>query len=221
MAIPNLLFATRWRQAHKRRRGMFKYWSRSNIVLHMSLSVPPPVCVHRTALYRRAPAAHIATATTLCSVNLEMTRGHRAHYRLRTINDGKFLVFGTGNIILAGRQTHASACVSSVRMIRLLASLPNAGRVTWPAYFSSPNAVLTGQTRLAVQDTIKTDTVRVNFSPKFPGLALAIGAKGVTPELYLRRGMIIVPGITGISQFDTAVDEVTNIIAPHLAPERL
>ena len=182
----------------------------------MSIAIPTHTAQHRAALYRVHPAMHIKTASLLCAANLETTRGRRAHYRLRTKSDGKFLVFGTGNIILAGRKTHASACVSSVRMIALLSAMPNDGQIMWPAYFSSPNAVMTGQTTRTVAATIKQDTIHVNFSPKFPGLALAISPPGVTPELYLRRGMIIVPGITSTTQFKQAITEISNIIEPHL-----
>jgi hypothetical protein len=215
MPPPNLAFASKWRRSGNKA-PLFRFWTRSNIVLHMSLSVPAHVQAYRTSLYRRPPATRIKTARALCACNLEATKGRQAHYRIRTKANGKFLVFGTGNIILAGRKSHSSAALSCVRMVSMLSGLPNAGIVTWPAYLSSPNAVLTGQVAHVVLPTLKNDTINVNHSTKFPGIAIAIAEPGVTPELYLRRGMLIAPGVTSPGQFARVLDNIDTVIRPHV-----
>jgi hypothetical protein len=215
MPPPNLAFASKWRRSGSKG-SLFRFWTRSNIVLHMSLSVPAHVQAYRTSLYRRPPATRIKTAQALSACNLEATKGRQAHYRIRTKANGKFLVFGTGNIILAGRKSHSSAALSCVRMISMLSGLPNAGVVTWPAYLSSPNAVLTGQVAHVVKPTLKDDTVNVNHSAKFPGIAIAIAEPGVTPELYLRRSMLITPGVTSPTQFARVLDNIATVIRPHI-----
>ena len=215
MAPPDLRFASKWRAAG-RSNGPFRWLKRSNIVHHMSLRVPAHIYAYRTALYRLPPPTGINTIGVLASANLECTVGKRAHYRIRTIDDGKFLIFGTGNIILAGKRSHASACVSAGRMARLISKHDAASRTIWPAVHSSPNAVVTGALTAPVSPAIKNETALVNFSNKFPGIALTVTAKSVTPELYLKRGMVIIPGITSSEQLNTVVGEIGSIVSKYL-----
>jgi len=130
-------------------------------------------------------------------------------------------MFGTGNIILAGRKSHASACLSSIRMSHVLSQQCKNSVNLWPAAQAAPNSVITGQLACRISPKIKDDSVNVNCSTKFPGIAISVSAKGVTPELYLRRSMIIIPGITSASQLATVVTDVEKIIAPFaLSPEQ-
>lgn len=192
--------------------GAFKYLARSNVVHHSSVRPNATTSHRRAALYRLRPPVGLRTVPAFAEANLEQTTGTRSHYRLRTVRDGKFLVFGTGNIILAGRRSHASACLSMTRMIRHMTRqhrLP-----MWPVVHSSPNSVVTGQLTELVGDSIKTE-LAANHSSKFPGIALSLPTQGVTPELYLRRGMVIIPGVTSAAQLSTVVAELSQLVAPH------
>lgn len=214
MPYPELLFASKWRRL-KTKRPIFKYIKRANVVHHVSIGVPRYQSAMRACVYRLTPPQGINTSPHLAAANLEPTSGKKAHYRLRTQNDGKFLVFGTGNLILAGKTTHASACLSSNRMINMLASLHPSSALMWPAHHSSPNCVVTGQIESKISDTLKEDTVHVNYSNKFPGIALAIDVPKVTPELYLRQGKIIIPGIVNCNQLINATQQICTIVQPH------
>lgn len=194
---------------------MFKYIRRANVVHHVSIGVPMHVSAMRASVYRLTPPQGICTSPHLAAANLEPTSGKKAHYRLRTRHDGKFLVFGTGNLILAGKTSHASACLSSNRMIRMLATLHPSAALMWPAHHSSPNCVVTGQINTQISDSIKEDTLHVNYSNKFPGIALAINVPKVTPELYLRKGKIIIPGIVNCEQLQDATTQIGAIVSPH------
>jgi hypothetical protein len=88
-------------------------------------------------------------------------------------------------------------------------------RPVWPVAHASPNSVVTGRLSVVVNASIKT-SLRANHSSKFPGIALAVATPGVTPELYLRRGMVIIPGLTSAAQLIAVVDEINQIIAPHI-----
>ena len=101
-------------------------------------------------------------------------------------------------------------------MIRMLAVAQD--RPVYPVTHSSPNAVVTGQLRYRISEDIKT-SLKANHSSKFPGIALAIATPGVTPELYLRRGMVIIPGITSSASLVRAIAEIDEVIAPYRLPD--
>jgi len=213
MVCPEVLFATTWRRRKYKATG-FKFLDRSNVVHHMSFVLPPYARSLRSALYRSHPPSVLRTCAPLAAANLEKTTGAFAHLRIRTQKNGKFLIFGTGNVILAGRRTHASACVSSMRMALTLSTHCAKSSNLWPAVHEAPNSVVTGQLIHRVDDAIKQDSVRVNHSPKFPGIALSVKQNGITPELYLRRCMIIIPGVTRAKQLSDAVACIADIVAP-------
>jgi hypothetical protein len=121
---------------------------------------------------------------------------------------------GTGNIILAGRKSHAAASLSAARMIRTIAGKHR----VFPVTHSSPNAVITGKLKYKVGDAVK-GSLLANFSDKFPGIALTINTPGVTPELYIRKGMVIIPGITSSESLIQAVREIKEIILPFQTAE--
>jgi len=88
----------------------------------------------------------------------------------------------------------------------------------FPVTHSSPNAVITGKLKYKVKEEIKT-CLLANFSSKFPGIALSIDTPGVTPELYIRKGMVIIPGITSSQSLIQAVHEIEKIILPFQTSE--
>ena len=210
MSPPPLSFVADWGAAPL---GAFKYLKRSNVVHHSSVRANRATSHRRSALYRLRAPIGLRTLAAFAEANLEPTTRLRSHYRIRTVHDGKFLLFGTGNIILAGRQSHAAACVSMTRMIRHMARLHRLP--LWPVVHSSPNSVVTGQIDGTVAHSIK-DELAANHSSKFPGIALSLPTKGVTPELYLRRGMVIMPGITSAEQLSAVVREISQLVRPHV-----
>jgi len=149
----------------------------------------------------------------LASSNLEITKSKQSHYRIRSNANGKFLIFGTGNLILAGRRTHAAACLSSNKLIYLLAR--ELKRPIFAVSHQSPNSVITGQLNCTISDTIKK-SIQVNYSDKFPGIALQIKTPGVTPELYLRKSMVIFPGIVSSNQLIQVIQEVEEMLTPYI-----
>jgi hypothetical protein len=209
---PALTFVSDWKGTSGSL-GIFKYLTRSNVVHHSSVRPNATTSHRRSALYRVRPPVGLKTLAAFAEANLEQTSGRRSHYRLRTVSDGKFLAFGTGNIILAGRRSHAAACTSMTRMIRHMSRLHRLP--LWPVVHSSPNSVVTGEINGVVAESIKAE-LAANHSSKFPGIALSLPTKGVTPELYLRRGMVIMPGITSAVQLSDVVAELSKLVGPHV-----
>ena len=225
MPPPNLKFAAEVRMHESQRAkrmkavpfGRWRYLKRSNIVMHTSIK--PTRTSYRTmsALYRMTPPLALKHSKLLAAANLDKTSGPRPHYRIRTPDhtyDGKFLIFGTGNIIVAGTKSHAAAALASSRMLRLISKeCPNAAMV-WPSMMSVPNAVITGRLKQMVSAKIK-ESEKTNSSPKFPGIALRVPQNRVTPELYLRRCMLIVPGVTTAKTLHEVVASIEAIVAPY------
>jgi hypothetical protein len=74
--------------------GPFLYLERSNIVHHSTVRPTKQLFHTRTALFRGCPPVGLPTNRELAMANLEPTTGKRSHYRIRTLHDGKFLIFG-------------------------------------------------------------------------------------------------------------------------------
>jgi TATA-box binding protein (TBP) (component of TFIID and TFIIIB) len=225
MPPPNLKFAAEVRRLESARAKRMKttpfnewlYLKRSNIVMHTSIKPTRASYRAMSALYRMTPPLALKHCKLLAAANLDRTNGPRPHYRIRTPEhayDGKFLVFGTGNIIVAGTKSHASAALASSRMLRLIAKECPGASVVWPSMMSVPNAVITGRLKRMVSDEIKASE-KTNSSPKFPGIALRVPEKRVTPELYLRRCMLIIPGVTSANVLHDVLGSVETIVAPY------
>ena len=171
-----------------------------------------------TALYRCQPPKTLHHNALMVAANLDTTKSKRPHYRIRTPShayDGKFLVFGTGNIIVAGTKSHAAAALGSMRMLMLLSSQSKTKMMNiWPSIISVPNAVITGRLKHKVSTSIKSSEF-ANSSTKFPGIALRVPQERVTPELYLRRNMLIIPGITTAESMVNVITSIESIVEPH------
>lgn len=166
-------------------------------------------------LYRANPPMSLKACPLLMAANLDKSKGRNPHYRVRTpagAYDGKFLVFGTGNIIIAGAKSHSAAILAATRMTRMLSLQTPDSRLLWPSMHAAPNAVLTGRLKYKVDDSIKTHPL-TNYSSKFPGIALRVSHKGVTPELYLRKSMIIIPGVTEAVATVRVIEDIVDITA--------
>ena len=224
MPSPEFQFATRTRLLESKNKtpqkmfGKWKYIKRSNIVMHTSIKQPSTRFWILSALYRTSPPTNLRHNPLFVAANLDMTKSKRPHYRIRTpahAYDGKFLVFGTGNIIVAGTKSHSAAALGSVRMIRMLAkhSDPPLQNI-WSSSMSVPNAVITGRLRYPVNESIKSSEF-TNHSSKFPGIALRVNEARVTPELYLRRSMIIIPGLTSSKSLHNVLQNVEKIVEPY------
>lgn len=223
MPSPDFMFASNTRLLKKRAEpktffSKWKYLKRSNIVMHTSIKQTPSQFRTLSALYRCNPPKHLQHNALMVAANLDSTKSKRPHYRIRTPShayDGKFLVFGTGNIIVAGTKSHAAAALGSIRMLMLIsAQSSNKLLNIWPSIISVPNAVITGRLKEPVLPSIK-ESEFTNSSTKFPGIALRVPQERVTPELYLRRNMLIIPGITTAMVMHKVIESIETIVETH------
>lgn len=119
-----------------------------------------------------------------------------SHMRFHTVDHGKMLVFGSGNIIRAGKYTHADAICCLLAFFRWARAQMPTMTTLWPGAISMPNSVLTGQFTTKLDASIKTNAAATS-SLRFPGISIALKncTDNITPELFTKDAKWILPGV--------------------------
>ena len=135
-----------------------------------------------------------------------------SHLRLHTRRHGKMLVFSTGNIIRAGKHTHADAAWAVLAMRRWAMKGDSHHALLWPTAMSAPNAVCNGQLSEPMPQSIYTHW-RATHTDKFPGIALEFAsAPGITAEFFMKEHKFILPGVTNA---DNLVNALVGFVELH------
>lgn len=188
----------------------------TNVVLLATLPRSANSCRRQAAVYRGSSPPSIATSASLSAFSHEPPRTNATHYRISVSSGpaaGKYLVFGTGNIIRAGKHTHADAVAKTARLIL---ELRNGGVLSprvYPAVMSCPNTVVTGKFKDPVDQNLLEADWRVNSSKRFPGRSVSIKNSKIVPELYASDGRFIMPGVASPDQLLEAslvIDDVAS-----------
>lgn len=213
---PRLLFARDY-VAAKATAGKFKQIESqvmTNVVLLATLPRGPNAAARHGAVYRASTPQEIKTSAHLATFSHEPPRTGATHYRVAVegpVAAGKYLVFGTGNIIRAGKHTHADAVASTAAFVRILRNEKVLHHAAYPAVMSCPNTVVTGKfTEPICQQKLEEDW-RVNSSKRFPGRSVSIKDSKIVPEIYASDGRFIMPGVASPKQLLAAsavVDDV-------------
>ena len=118
--------------------------------------------------------------------------------RVHTVGHGAISLFATGNVIRAAKGHPAAAVAAMAAFARWLAA--TAGPQAAPPWFaavSAPNAVATGEFSEGLNPEMVASWAATKTN-KFPGIAVAVGIAGVTPEVFPKpQGVpakFIVPG---------------------------
>jgi len=186
----------------------------TNVVLLATLPRTPSACSLHSAVYRGSSPTEIKTSAKLAAFSHEPPRTSATHYRIAVADgpaEGKYLVFGTGNIIRAGKHTHADAVAKTARLVAAL----RAGGVlhpgTYPAVMSCPNTVVTGKFKSKIDQPKLEADWRVNSSKRFPGRSVSIQNSKIVPEIYASDGRFIMPGVSSPDQLLEASVVVDNV----------
>lgn len=186
----------------------------TNVVLLATLPRSQHSCSRHSAVYRASCPAQIRTSAALAAYSHEPPRTSATHYRIAVAQgpaEGKYLVFGTGNIIRAGKHTHADAVAKTSRLIIALKASGVLHPNVHPAVMSCPNTVVTGMfTGKVDQASLEADW-RVNSSKRFPGRSVSIKDSKIVPEIYASDGRFIMPGVSSpdqLLQASLVVDDV-------------
>ena len=203
---PRLMFTRDYAAALKKAKTRFKQIESqmmTNVVLLATLPRGSHACSRHSAVYRGSSPAHIPTSAVLSAFSHEPPRTSATHYRIAVSQgaaEGKYLVFGTGNIIRAGKHTHADAVAKTACLISALKKNKVLHRGVYPAVMSCPNTVITGKFKHPViQQKLEADW-RVNSSKRFPGRSVSIKDSKIVPEIYASDGRFIMPGVASPDQ---------------------
>lgn len=186
----------------------------TNVVLLATLPRAIPAQRKFATTYRGAHPNHIPTAEILAPYSQECPRSKAAHYRVSVKTkhtEGKFLVFGTQNVIRAGKHTHAHAVKSTCSFLKALRRNNILHKTTYVSVFSCPNTVVTGKLKTPIPPTTLDNDWRVSSSKRFPGRAVSIPNCRVVPEIYTSDGRFIMPGVATPQQLRQATTVVNDI----------
>lgn len=162
---------------------------RSNVVSHATYD-SAHLC-QRGRIYGRRARPGLRTSTALARCAQLKIGVDACHYRLSGApphkNDGKILVFQSGNAIRAGKHSHEDAlrCMFKYNQyVRQKCGMHH----EWHTAIDNPNMVLSGRLKKKPSSSFK-DHWRCNYTPKFPGVAVKTDDNcSTTPEVYPRSG---------------------------------
>lgn len=152
----------------------------------------------------------LPATTFLQACRADSTGSPFAHLRLSTRSNGKILTFKTGNVIRAGKYCHGDACLAAVRFQSWLHHSTHKRAAPWPSAISCPNTVCTGQLLASPSAEVKKDWCATS-SNKFPGIAIAVPNNTCTPELFLKEGKFICPGVTTVTSLTQALHKLAEL----------
>lgn len=211
---PKLLFARDYAAAGKFKFQQIQSQVMTNVVLLATLPRGPHAAARHAAMYRMSSPATIATSAGLAAHSHEPPRTAATHYRIAVSGRraaGKYLIFGTGNIIRAGKHTHADAVGSTATLVKALRKDGTLNPAVYPAAWACPNTVVTGKFIKPIdQDVLETDW-RVNSSKRFPGRSVSIKGSKIVPEIYASDGRFIMPGVASPEQLLKASEVVDDV----------
>ncbi|WP_341246944.1 hypothetical protein [Nereida ignava] len=178
--------------------------ARQNVVLHVCFEDNPYKTLFRQKLLQ--PTTNAALAG--CS-NSDPDSPFR-HHKYDLGDDGKVLQFQRKrNLIRAGKSTHADAVRSTLLFLRW------ASPGQWPARMTSPNMVASGRFAHPLPEATKALPC-ATWSAKFPGVALKPPNSKCTPEVYLKQGTYIIPGVTSPESLSVCLQQVSDMLLPLL-----
>ena len=203
--------------------------TRSNTVLHANLS-PSPRAVHvATLLGSPQPLSRLMKHPHLQLISAPEASSPFSHRKFTTSKHGRLLLFGTGNLIRAGKHTHGDAVRSVLSFVAWAGKV--CGSLLWPTSISCPNTVCSSQYTAPISPSIR-EHWRASYSPRFPGISFTFpDAPGVTTELFLKQSKWIAPGVqspealvtvaVGMAKLYNECGTAADCPSPHAAPTAL
>jgi TATA-box binding protein (TBP) (component of TFIID and TFIIIB) len=189
-------------------KARIKYLKSANVVLHASSGAGPGAAVRRARLTGTPAVARIPNHPIFAQLSQQAAGSPFTHLRFNTVAHGKLLVFSSGNIIRAGKSTHADALYAVLAFTRWCRALHPALHGMWPAGVNMPNSVWSGQYTTPIDNAILQHG-QATYSDRFPGISISLDrtnlSSKITPELFLKSSKWILPGVKDIeSLFESA-----------------
>lgn len=188
-----------------------EYCERSNVVSHSTYMSPR--LSFRGRVYGRRSRPAIVNSSCLSRHSQIKSGVDACHYRLSGFpperNDGKLLIFQSGNAIRAGKHSHEDAlrCMFMFnKWVRKTCGMHH----EWHTAIDTPNMVLSGRFKTKLSPRFK-EHWRCNYSSKFPGVAVKTGSC-TTPEVYPKSGAFIIPGTMNVESVEYALRAMNEAI---------
>lgn len=172
-----------------------KYLKRANVVLHSSCQSTPRLLA-RAKLMGAPAVEEMPQLPVFQQLSAEEPESPFSHMRFNTVAHGKLLVFATGNIIRAGKYTHADAVACLMAFFKWSRTQSTKLHSLWPSAIGMPNAVLTGQFTTPIDPAVVGHNTAMSTN-RFPGISVKIpqrDGENITPEIFLKASKWILPG---------------------------
>lgn len=189
-------------------RNILAHLQRQNVVMHVVFRKWPHRMTVRSAIRRRRYMPHGTTDPVMRAAATDPSSPFE-HNKFNLGRYGKILQFHRNkNLIRAGKHTHCDALYSTIRFIQWTRTSD------WFVQLTAPNAVVSGKFAATLCSTVK-DHPASTHSAKFPGIAIKLNSTRCTPELYLKSGSFIVPGISTTNDLKTTVEDLVQSLTRH------
>ena len=188
-----------------------KYVQRANVVLHSTFRETPRSVHTSTLLGCRPDPRRLPTRPKIAMLASNEPNSPFSHLRLHTKRHGKLLLFTTGNVIRAGKHTHADGAWAVLALRRWAMRGDGHHSLLWPTAMSTPNAVCNGQFTAPMGKGIYSHW-RATHTSKFPGIAVTFpNASNTVAEIFTKAWKWIVPGVKCAQQLVAALDGLAEL----------
>ena len=221
--MENIMFSIFWDEYKGKFEHAIQKLEQVNVVLHAKAEQHHPQAIaFHNRIFGATNNGALPTAPRLAAYSSVKMAGKTSHYRLNGAaiglkrpvahgcQAGKILCFGSGNVIRAGKHTHAHGLERVFHFWNWVDKEANLPQKRWPAAIQAPNMVVSGKFKFNLDPAIKKHPMCTSTS-KFPGIQVVMPKHlNATPEVYTKRGTFIVPGVTSPKQLDA----VLSILVP-------
>lgn len=188
-----------------------QFCERSNVVSHSTYESPR--LSQRGRVYGRRCIPSIGSSAALARRSMIKTGVDACHYRINGYpaarNDGKLLVFQSGNAIRAGKRSHEDSLKCMFKFNQWVRRTCGSHH-EWHTAIDNPNMVLSGKLKRPVSSKFKSHW-RCNYSVKFPGVAVKTRSS-TTPEVYPKSAAFIIPGTTTVDSLAAAIEAINEAL---------
>lgn len=195
-------------------KARIKFLQSANVVMHASISASCAASVRRARSLSTPAVTRIPDHPLFAQLSQQEPTASFTHLRFNTSNHGKILVFSSGNIIRAGKSTHADAVHSNVAFMRWCRTVHPALHGLWPTGISMPNSVWNGQYTTPIDSSVLQNG-QATYSDRFPGISIALDnadiTSAITPELFLKDSKWIMPGVKDIPSLFSAAAQLASL----------
>ena len=191
--MDNILFSIFFGEFRDKYTDYIENLEQVNVVLHAKAEQhhPQAIAFHNRILGTTNNGA-IPTSPKLGAYSSVKIAGKTSHYRLNGgatglkpalahgCQAGKILCFGSGNVIRAGKHTHAHGIERMFQFWRWIDNEAQLPQKRWPAAIQAPNMVVSGKFKFCLDPAIAKHDMCTSTT-KFPGIQVCWCVRAFLP----------------------------------------